>query len=96
MEQVQQAETMGGGNPKEIVVHQNSIRENLRLLGEEWRELEGVYKAEARKRKVRDQYTLSTRNELCFSIVQILCCRNGAAIQHRDTAAARGKQRVWL
>ena len=50
MEAVQAAER-GTANPKEIVTQQNTMRENLRQLSEEWRELENIYKTEARKRK---------------------------------------------
>jgi hypothetical protein len=50
MESIQAAER-GTANPKEIVTQQNSMRENVRQLTEEWRELETIYKNEAKKRK---------------------------------------------
>lgn len=42
---------VGGNNPKEAIQRQNTIREEIRLADEEWKDLDGLYKNEARKRK---------------------------------------------
>lgn len=41
----------GGDNAKEIIKTQAEIREQIRQSTDEWRELEGIYKKEARKKK---------------------------------------------
>ena len=41
----------GSNNPKEIIARQARIREEIRQAGDDWTELDGIYKAEARKRK---------------------------------------------
>lgn len=41
----------GGDNAKEIIKLQAEIREQIRQSTDEWRELEGIYKNEARKKK---------------------------------------------
>eukprot|EP00934_Nitzschia_sp_Nitz4_P007867 Nitzschia sp. Nitz4//scaffold3_size479765//216112//217118//NITZ4_000091-RA/size479765-augustus-gene-1.567-mRNA-1//1//CDS//3329550731//7857//frame0 len=41
----------GGDNAKEIIKMQSDIREQIRVSTDEWRELEGIYKKEARKKK---------------------------------------------
>ena len=41
----------GGDNAKEIIKMQAEIRENTRQATEEWRQLEKIYKKEARKKK---------------------------------------------
>lgn len=41
----------GGNNPKEAIQRQATIREEIRQAGDEWTELDGLYKGEARKRK---------------------------------------------
>jgi hypothetical protein len=43
----------GGDNAKEIIKMQAEIREQIRQATDEWRELEGIYKKEARKKKSR-------------------------------------------
>jgi len=55
MEEVRDAEAAGNNNPKEVVQKQQAIREHLRNLNEEWRELESIYQSEARKK--RSKYT---------------------------------------
>mmetsp|Transcript_16903 Transcript_16903/g.38761 ORF Transcript_16903/g.38761 Transcript_16903/m.38761 type:complete len:312 (+) Transcript_16903:164-1099(+) len=41
----------GGDNAKDIIKMQAETRENIRQATDEWRELEGIYKKEARKKK---------------------------------------------
>ena len=41
----------GGNNPKEAIQRQATIREEIRQAGDEWTELDALYKTEARKRK---------------------------------------------
>lgn len=41
----------GGDNAKDIIKMQAEIREQIRQSTDEWRELEGIYKKEARKKK---------------------------------------------
>lgn len=38
-------------NPKEVIVMQNEIREEIRVINEEWEEMNKIYRKEARKRK---------------------------------------------
>jgi len=38
-------------NPKEVIIMQNEIREDIRIISEEWEEMNGIYRKEARKRK---------------------------------------------
>ncbi|GMH52235.1 hypothetical protein TrRE_jg6203 [Triparma retinervis] len=40
-----------GGDPKDVIRVQSQIRENIRMLTEEWRELDGIYRVEARKKR---------------------------------------------
>ena len=42
---------MDGNNPKEIIARQARIREEIRQAGDDWVELDNIYKNEARKRK---------------------------------------------
>jgi SYP7 family syntaxin len=42
---------MDGNNPKEIIARQARIREEIRQAGDDWAELDNIYKNEARKRK---------------------------------------------
>lgn len=41
----------GGNNPKDAIQRQATIREEIRQAADEWTELDGLYKNEARKRK---------------------------------------------
>lgn len=41
----------GGDNAKEIIKMQADVREQLRLAGEEWNEMDAIYKKEVRKKK---------------------------------------------
>lgn len=41
----------GGDNAKEIIQLQASVREQIRLAGDEWNEMDTIYKKEARKKK---------------------------------------------
>lgn len=41
----------GGDNAKEIIKMQAEIREHIRQAGEEWKEMDAIYKNEARKKK---------------------------------------------
>jgi hypothetical protein len=41
----------GGDNAKEIIKMQAEIREHIRQAGEEWNEMDAIYKKEARKKK---------------------------------------------
>jgi hypothetical protein len=40
-----------GNNPKEIIARQAQMRQEIRQAGDEWQELDNIYKSEARKRK---------------------------------------------
>jgi t-SNARE complex subunit, syntaxin len=56
LEEEQQRIRMGmsvasGNNPKEVIAKQAQIREEIRQVEDEWQELDGIYKNEARKRK---------------------------------------------
>lgn len=42
---------VAGNNPKDAIKRQATIREEIRQAGDEWAELDGLYKNEARKRK---------------------------------------------
>jgi len=42
---------VNGNNPKEIIARQAQMREEIRQAGDEWQELDNIYKNEARKRK---------------------------------------------
>jgi len=42
---------VNGNNPKEIIARQAQMREEIRQANDEWQELDGIYKVEARKRK---------------------------------------------
>lgn len=42
---------MGGDNAKDIIKMQAEIREQIRQAGDEWNELDEIYKREARKKK---------------------------------------------
>lgn len=41
----------GGDNAKEIIKMQAEVREQIRQAGEEWKEMDAIYKKEARKKK---------------------------------------------
>lgn len=41
----------GYTNPKEKIAAQQTMRENIRQLGEEWKELDALYKSEAKKKR---------------------------------------------
>ena len=41
-----------GTGAKDVIEAQNKIRSELAELSEEWRELDSIYKAEAKKKKV--------------------------------------------
>lgn len=41
----------GGDNAKDIIKMQAEIRENIRQAGDEWKEMDEIYKKEARKKK---------------------------------------------
>lgn len=42
-----------GNNPKEIIAAQSKLRDEIRLVAQDWEELDRIYKGEARKRKSR-------------------------------------------
>jgi len=42
---------VGGSNPAEVIKSKSMMREEIRQAGDEWKEMEGLYKTEARKRK---------------------------------------------
>jgi len=44
-------EKQSTSNPKEIIERQAEIRESIRQLSENWRELDGIYRVEARKKR---------------------------------------------
>mmetsp|Transcript_16179 Transcript_16179/g.23035 ORF Transcript_16179/g.23035 Transcript_16179/m.23035 type:complete len:335 (+) Transcript_16179:30-1034(+) len=41
----------GGNNPKEVIARQAKLRQEISQVTEEWKELDAIYKSEARKRK---------------------------------------------
>mmetsp|Transcript_6747 Transcript_6747/g.7753 ORF Transcript_6747/g.7753 Transcript_6747/m.7753 type:complete len:329 (-) Transcript_6747:176-1162(-) len=58
-----------GNNPKEVIARNAQMREELRQASDEWQEMDGLYKNEARKRKSK-----FTQEELDYqqSLVQTL------------------------
>mmetsp|Transcript_244 Transcript_244/g.390 ORF Transcript_244/g.390 Transcript_244/m.390 type:complete len:326 (+) Transcript_244:115-1092(+) len=81
-----------GNNPKEVIAKQAQIREEIRQVEDEWQELDGIYKNEARKRKSKFtkeeldiQQTLVQRLYSELEKVKQLSSRNYA----RGTGAAR-------
>ena len=46
-----EAQGMGGDNAKEIIKLQAQIREQIRQASDEWKEMDAIYKKEARKKK---------------------------------------------
>lgn len=46
-----EAAGFGGDNAKEIIKMQAEIREHIRQASDEWKEMDGIYKNEARKKK---------------------------------------------
>jgi len=58
-----------GNNPKEIIAKQAKVREHIRQLQEDWRELDGLYKNEARKKRSKfTQAELETQHTLVLNL----------------------------
>jgi uncharacterized coiled-coil DUF342 family protein len=58
-----------GNNPKDIITKQAAVREHIRQLQEEWRELDGLYKNEARKKRSKfTQVELETQHTLVLNL----------------------------
>lgn len=74
---------LGGDNAKEIIKMQAEIREQLRQAGEEWNEMDAIYKKEARKTKSK-----FTQEEL--EVQQELVNRLAAEIEKVKGAQMRG------
>jgi len=70
-------------NPKEVIVMQNEIREEIRVVSEEWEEMNGIYRKEARKRKSK-----FTQEEL--EIQKTLVDRLGEEIENIKEVQMRG------
>eukprot|EP00545_Synedropsis_sp_CCMP1620_P000844 CAMPEP_0119013058 /NCGR_PEP_ID=MMETSP1176-20130426/7816_1 /TAXON_ID=265551 /ORGANISM="Synedropsis recta cf, Strain CCMP1620" /LENGTH=309 /DNA_ID=CAMNT_0006966107 /DNA_START=56 /DNA_END=985 /DNA_ORIENTATION=- len=53
LQEVKELETAGygGDNPKQLIKLQAEIRQEIRQAQDEWKELEGIYKKEARKKR---------------------------------------------
>jgi DNA repair ATPase RecN len=58
---VQQMEKSPGSNPKGIIEGNSKIRTELKTLTENWEELDGIYKAEAKKK--RSKYSKESMQE---------------------------------
>lgn len=55
----------GGDNAKEIIKMQADVREQLRQASDDWKELDGIYKKEARKKRSKfTQEELEVQEEL--------------------------------
>jgi len=55
----------GGDNAKEIIKMQAEVREHIRQAGDEWNEMDAIYKKEARKKKSKfTQEELEVQSEL--------------------------------
>ena len=55
----------GGDNAKEIIKMQAEVRDHIRQAGEEWNEMDAIYKKEARKKKSKfTQEELEVQSEL--------------------------------
>ena len=79
----------GGNNPKEIIAKQAAIREHIRQMQEEWREMDALYKNEARKKRSKfTQAELEAQQTLVLSLqVEIEKVRE---IQQRGYVRAAG------
>lgn len=51
VQEAQRLEKLPGNNPRDLITVQSKIREDVSALNEDWKELEGLYRAEAKKRK---------------------------------------------
>lgn len=76
-----------GNNPKEVIARQAAMREEIRMATEEWEELDGLYKNEARKRKSK-----FTQEELDFQ--QTLVQRLGAELEKAKSLQGKGYART--
>jgi SYP7 family syntaxin len=73
----------GGDNAKEIIKMQAEVRENLRQATEEWKEMDAIYKKEARKKK--SKFTVEE-----LEVQQELVRRLHAEIEKIKEAQMRG------
>lgn len=61
-----EAEGYGGDNAKEMIKLQAEIRENIRQASDEWKEMDEIYKKEARKKKSKFTVEeLNAQSEFC-------------------------------
>lgn len=64
MEQAQRLEKQPGENPRELIAVQAKIRGDLAIIDEDWKELEGLHRAEAMKRRSKlSQEELAARQK---------------------------------
>jgi len=77
---------VGGANPNEVIKSKSMMREEIRQASEEWKEMEQLYKAEARKRKSK-----FTKEQL--DIQQTLVHRLNAEIEKVRDMQAQGYAR---
>jgi len=76
----------GGSNPAEVIKSKSTMREEIRQAEDEWKEMEGLYKSEARKRK-------SKFSKEQLDIQQTLVQRLNAEIEKVKEMQAQGFKR---
>ena len=72
LESVQSMEKMSGTNPKDLITEQSKLRQEMVLLMDEWKAMEGIYKSEVKKK--RSKYSPEEMSERCHSI-QLYCIK---------------------
>jgi len=72
-----------GNNPKEVIARQAEIREEIRQAEDEWKEMQGLYKREARKK--RSKFTTEQ-----LEVQQTLVQRLNAEIEKVKEAQTQG------
>lgn len=58
-----------GNNPRDVIAAQQEVRSEIRTMEEEWSELDGLYRAEARKR--RSRFTPEELEVQCTMVSQL-------------------------
>jgi hypothetical protein len=97
-----EAAGFGGDNAKDIIKMQSEIRENIRQAGDEWKEMDEIYKKEARKKKSKFSVEeLEVQNELVRRLhaeiekVKEAQMRGYARGQNDGTAAALNTKSLY-
>jgi hypothetical protein len=78
-----------GNNPKDMIARQARIREEIRQADDEWKEIDSIYRAEARKKRSKfSQEELDTQRTLVQKLQdEIIKCK-----ELQSTYYARGKK----